>query len=259
MAGVERSVPERMEPRRCSHERRPADPIPGHGAAQPAGGLGEPPERQDRHALPAGRGRCRRGRFCLRSSRSRSSTTRWRPTMLLRGPARTASGKRSPTSPRSRTNLPGRRCYLRHLEAAKSALTIPVIASLNGTTRGGWTRYARMIAGRRRRCPGAQCLLRRHRPRQTAADVEARYIDLVPVVRASIAIPLAVKIGPFFSCLPNMARRLLATGADGLVLFNRFLQPDISLETADGDSPARAQHQRRASPAAPLDRHSPRA
>ena len=68
-------------------------------------------------------------------------------------------------------------------------------------------------------------------PDQTAADVEARYIDLVQVVRASIAIPLAVKIGPFFSCLPNMAERLLATGADGLVLFNRFLQPDISLET----------------------------
>ncbi len=68
-------------------------------------------------------------------------------------------------------------------------------------------------------------------PDQTAADVEARYIDLVQAVRASIAIPLAVKIGPFFSCLPNMAGRLIAAGADGLVLFNRFLQPDISLET----------------------------
>jgi dihydroorotate dehydrogenase (fumarate) len=121
--------------------------------------------------------------------------------------------------------------YLRHLEAAKSALTIPVIGSLNGTTRGGWTRYARMMQDAGADALELNIYFIATDPDQTAADVEARYIDLVQAVRSSIAIPLAVKIGPFFSCLPNMAGRLIATGADGLVLFNRFLQPDICLET----------------------------
>jgi dihydroorotate dehydrogenase (fumarate) len=125
----------------------------------------------------------------------------------------------------------GPETYLRHIEAAKSALTIPVIASLNGTTRGGWTRYARMMQDAGADALELNVYFVATDPNQTAADVEARYIDLVHAVRTSIAIPLAVKIGPFFSCLPNMAGRLIATGADGLVLFNRFLQPDICLET----------------------------
>ena len=121
--------------------------------------------------------------------------------------------------------------YLRHLEAAKSALTMPIIASLNGTTRGGWTRYARMMQDAGADALELNVYYVATDPNHTADDVEARYIDLVHAVRGSIAIPLAVKIGPFFSSLPNMAGRLIATGADGLVLFNRFLQPDISLET----------------------------
>src|SRR5512135_2869228 len=68
-------------------------------------------------------------------------------------------------------------------------------------------------------------------PEETGQQVEARHIDLVQAVRRVIAIPLAVKVGPFFSSMPNMARRLIAAGANGLVVFNRFLQPELSLDT----------------------------
>ena len=86
--------------------------------------------------------------------------------------------------------------------------------------------------GCRRRCARAERLLRRHRPRHDRRRASnTRYLELVGDVRESVSIPLAVKIGPYFSSLPNMARRLVRAGADGLVLFNRFLQPDIDLET----------------------------
>jgi dihydroorotate dehydrogenase (fumarate) len=125
----------------------------------------------------------------------------------------------------------GPEVYLRHVEAAKAALTIPVIGSLNGTSQGGWVRYARLIQE-----AGADALELNvyyvvTDPKMTAAEVEERYLKLVAAVRESVSIPLAVKIGPYFSALPNMARRLVTAGADGLVLFNRFLQPDIDPET----------------------------
>ena len=137
-------------------------------------------------------------------------------------------------------------------------LTIPVIGSLNGTSRGGWVRYARLIQE-----AGADALELNiyfvvTDPDMTATELEYRYLELVGDVRESISIPLAVKIGPFFSSLPNMARRLVASGADGLVLFNRFLQPDIDLETLLRHAQPRPQHQRRAPAAAALDRHPPR-
>ena len=121
--------------------------------------------------------------------------------------------------------------YLQNLRDAKAALTVPVVASLNGTSTGGWTGYARLMQD-----AGADALelniyyLPTH-PDVTSADVEARYLKLVAEVRAAVSVPLAVKIGPFFSSLPNMARRLFDAGADGLVVFNRFLQPDIDLAT----------------------------
>jgi dihydroorotate dehydrogenase (fumarate) len=125
----------------------------------------------------------------------------------------------------------GPEAHLRHVEAAKAALTIPVIGSLNGTSRGGWVRYARLIQD-----AGADALELNvyfvvTDPDMTATELEYRYLELVGDVRESISIPLAVKISPYFSALPNMARRLVASGADGLVLFNRFLQPDIDPET----------------------------
>ncbi len=125
--------------------------------------------------------------------------------------------------------------YLRHLEASKRELEIPVIGSLNGSSQGGWVTYARLIQE-----AGADALeLNVYHiaadPEETGAQVEQRYLDLVAAVRSSIQIPVAVKIGPFFSSVANMSRRLVEAGADGLVLFNRFLQPDIDLERLDVD------------------------
>ncbi len=125
----------------------------------------------------------------------------------------------------------GPEAYLRHIDAAKRAVSFPIIGSLNGTSRWGWIDYARKIEE-----AGADALELNiyyipTDPDQTAEDVEHRYVDLVLGVKGAIGIPLAVKIGPYFSSLPNMARKLVETGADGLVLFNRFLQPDIDLET----------------------------
>jgi dihydroorotate dehydrogenase (fumarate) len=121
--------------------------------------------------------------------------------------------------------------YLSHIELAKRELEIPVIGSLNGTSLGGWLRYAKLIED-----AGADAL--ELNVYHVAADmdaapdsVERRYLDLVGAVKEAIGIPLAVKIGPYFSSVANLARRLVDAGADGLVLFNRFLQPDIDLDS----------------------------
>ena len=121
--------------------------------------------------------------------------------------------------------------YLRLIEEARKAVSIPIIGSLNGTSRGGWVRHAELIQEAGADALELNIYFVAIDPQQTSADVEARYLDLVEAVRESISIPLAVKIGPYFSSLPNMAWRLMGAGADGLVLFNRFLQPDIDLET----------------------------
>lgn len=123
--------------------------------------------------------------------------------------------------------------YLDHIRAAKQALGIPIIASLNGASPGGWTSYARMIEQ-----AGADALELNIYVVPTETDltgerVEQRYVELVGLVREAVSIPLAVKIGPFFSSIPNMAQRLVEAGANGLVLFNRYLEPDIDLETLD--------------------------
>jgi dihydroorotate dehydrogenase (fumarate) len=123
--------------------------------------------------------------------------------------------------------------YLELVEKAKAALGIPVIASLNGVTAGGWTDYARQIEQ-----AGADALeLNLYR---IAADVdvpgeqvEAELCALVAAVRSSIRIPLAVKVGPFFTSFAHVASRLVEAGADGLVLFNRFYQPDIDIDTLE--------------------------
>ena len=92
-------------------------------------------------------------------------------------------------------------------------------------------------AGRRGRRPGAEHLLRRHRPRHDRRRGRIALPRAVAAVEKSVSIPLAVKVGPFFSSMANMARRLVEAGADGLVLFNRFLQPDIDLETHETSTP----------------------
>jgi dihydroorotate dehydrogenase (fumarate) len=121
--------------------------------------------------------------------------------------------------------------YLAYLATAKKAVSIPIIGSLNATSPGDWIRYARRIQD-----AGADALELNiyfvvTDPDVTSREVEARYVELVSTVRNEISIPLAVKIGPYFTALPNVARRLVEAGADGLVLFNRFLQPDIDLNS----------------------------
>jgi dihydroorotate dehydrogenase (fumarate) len=120
--------------------------------------------------------------------------------------------------------------YLEHIRRAKSDVKIPIIASLNCTTVGGWISYARQITE-----AGADAIeLNIYRiPTQsnvTGSTIEETYIDTVRTLRAATKIPLAVKLSPYFSNFANMAHRFDALGADGLVLFNRFYQPDIDLQ-----------------------------
>ena len=123
--------------------------------------------------------------------------------------------------------------YLDLVRAAKRELNVPVIASLNGTTKGGWTLYAKILADAGADALELNIYFVAADPHMTSSEVEHQYLALVEEVRKAIDIPLAVKIGPYFSSLPCMARQLVETGADGLVLFNRFYQPDIDLETLD--------------------------
>jgi dihydroorotate dehydrogenase (fumarate) len=121
--------------------------------------------------------------------------------------------------------------YLDHLSAAKELLRIPVIASLNGASPGGWVRYARQMQDAGADAIELNVYFVATDPSVSSAQVEDRYLELVRAVREVVTIPVAVKVGPYFSSLANMACRLAEAGADGLVLFNRFVQPDIDLET----------------------------
>lgn len=120
--------------------------------------------------------------------------------------------------------------YLNHIRKAKSGTSIPIIASLNGSTLGGWTRFAGEIE--RAGADAIECNIYYipTDPKLSAADIEKTYIDILRAVKSAVNIPVAVKLSPFFSNLSNMAQRLDSAGADALVLFNRFYQPDIDLE-----------------------------
>jgi dihydroorotate dehydrogenase (fumarate) len=123
--------------------------------------------------------------------------------------------------------------YLEHIRKAKEAADIPVIGSLNGVSTGGWIRYAKLIEEAGADGLELNVYYMPTDPELTSARVEQMYSDLVSHVKASIHIPVAVKLGPFFSAIPNMARRLDGAGADALVLFNRFYQPDFELEALE--------------------------
>ena len=123
--------------------------------------------------------------------------------------------------------------YLEHVRQAREAVRVPVIASLNGVSRGGWIDFARRIEQ-----AGASALeLNIYRiptsASEPASSVEDAYVDLVSAVRQAVRLPLAVKLGPYFSAPAHIAARLDDAGADGLVLFNRFYQPDFDLEALD--------------------------
>jgi dihydroorotate dehydrogenase (fumarate) len=120
--------------------------------------------------------------------------------------------------------------YLEHIRKAKAAVKIPIIASLNGLTLGGWTKFAKQIehAG----ADAIECNLYFIPTNMdlSGAETEKIYTDILREVKAAVHIPVAVKLSPFFSNLAHVARQFDQLGADGLVLFNRFYQPDIDLE-----------------------------
>jgi dihydroorotate dehydrogenase (fumarate) len=123
--------------------------------------------------------------------------------------------------------------YLAHLQAVKAVVGVPVIASLNGHTTGGWIDYAQRIEA-----AGADALeLNLYSvatdPGESGAELEDRAVAIVQQVRRSVRIPIAVKLSPFYTSLVHFALRLQDAGADGLVLFNRFFEPDIDLETLE--------------------------
>jgi dihydroorotate dehydrogenase (fumarate) len=120
--------------------------------------------------------------------------------------------------------------YLEHIRKAKAATRIPIIASLNGSTLGGWTDFARRIEEAGADALECNIYFIPTDPDLQAADVEKTYISILRAVKNSVEIPVAVKLSPFFSNMASMAKRLDEAGADGLVLFNRFYQPDIDLE-----------------------------
>ena len=120
--------------------------------------------------------------------------------------------------------------YLDHLSALKKAVSIPVIGSLNGVSKGGWTRYARLMQDAGADALELNMYYLSADPDLNGGELEDNYVDLVAEVKAAVSIPLAVKLSPFITALPNFARRLVTAGADGLVLFNRFYQPDFDLE-----------------------------
>ncbi len=125
----------------------------------------------------------------------------------------------------------GPRDYPKLIEAAKQTLPIPIIGSLNGCSRGGWVRYAREIQEAGADALELNIYIVPTSPTTTAQEIEDQHLDLVRAIRNATSIPLAVKIGAQFSSLPNFVAGLAKAGADGVVLFNRYLEPDVDLHT----------------------------
>lgn len=123
--------------------------------------------------------------------------------------------------------------YLELIREAKKGVKIPVIASLNGTSPGGWTTYAKLLEEAGADALELNVYFVAADLEETAEEVEKRYLNLISVVKRAVSIPVAVKTGPYFSSPGNMAKKMVEVGADGLVLFNRFLQPDIDLESLE--------------------------
>jgi len=120
--------------------------------------------------------------------------------------------------------------YLNQVAGLKKALSIPVIGSLNGVSKGGWTSYARKIEEAGADALELNVYFIPTEMDMTSSDIEDMQVELVAEVKSAINIPLAVKISPFVTSMPNFAKRLVEAGADGLVLFNRFYQPDFDLD-----------------------------
>src|SRR5260370_15333929 len=120
--------------------------------------------------------------------------------------------------------------YLEHLHKIKHAVSIPVIGSLNGISSGGWVEYAHRIEQAGADALELNIYYLPTDPDLTGSELEEDYVQLVRDVRAKIKLPIAVKLSPYFTALPNVAKRIVEAGANALVLFNRFYQPDFDLE-----------------------------
>jgi dihydroorotate dehydrogenase (fumarate) len=123
--------------------------------------------------------------------------------------------------------------YVDHVRKAKEAVDIPIIASMNGISRGGWLNYSKMIAEAGADGLELNIYFIPTTSRLFGLDVETLYLDILGSVKKQVDIPVAVKLSPFFTALPNFADRLADAGADALVLFNRFFQPDIDVGQGD--------------------------
>ncbi|HJV48190.1 MAG TPA: dihydroorotate dehydrogenase-like protein [Geothrix sp.] len=124
----------------------------------------------------------------------------------------------------------GPETYLEQIRRIKAAVAVPVIASLNGTTPAGWLHHGKLMEEAGADALELNVYYLPTDPKETASDVEKRTLDIVRAVKSEVKIPVAVKLSPFFSALAHFAVELEAAGADGLVLFNRFFQPDINVE-----------------------------
>jgi dihydroorotate dehydrogenase (fumarate) len=124
----------------------------------------------------------------------------------------------------------GPEAYVENVYRLKQATNIPIIGSLNGVSTGGWIQYAQQIEQAGADAVELNIYYLPVDPDLTGAELEANYVNLVKDLRSQVRIPIAVKLSPFFTSMPNMARRLVEAGADGLVLFNRFYQPDFDLD-----------------------------
>jgi dihydroorotate dehydrogenase (fumarate) len=123
--------------------------------------------------------------------------------------------------------------YLEHIKKAKETVGIPVIASLNGVTPGGWTEYAKKIEQAGADALELNVYMLATDVNKSSHDIENIYIDILKLVKSTVKIPVTMKLSPYFSSLAGFAKKLDDSGADGLLLFNRFYQPDIDLETLE--------------------------
>lgn len=124
----------------------------------------------------------------------------------------------------------GAETYLDHLRSVKDAVDIPVIASLNGATRGKWIEYAERMEASGADAIELNVYYLPTDPDETSQDLETRYLDLIQNVCMAVEVPVSIKLSPFFTSIPNFAKKVTAAGAKGLVLFNRFYQPDFDLD-----------------------------
>lgn len=127
----------------------------------------------------------------------------------------------------------GPKSYLEHLQKAKAAVNIPVLGSLNGVSEGGWTEYAKLMQDAGADAIELNLYFIPASPEMSGLEVRQQYEDLVRSVKANVSIPVAVKVGPYFTAFAHAAKQLAGAGANGLVMFNRFYQPDFDLEALE--------------------------